>query len=198
MPVPGAPKRARLRGIRVALGASEGYEMGAIAVALTGGASEAMALKNATADGLTMNQAATIQKESKLPLKAIKQMYSMDEYEVYKDAGLAARMVNGKTVLVKEIDLDFKVMLKDGTQVTNRQLMANGYVPRYLDVAGNVKLYQLHHIARKADATLAVLVEAEHQGNSAILNIAGKASEINRAEFEFIRQVFWKDFVANL
>lgn len=43
-----------------------------------------------------------------------------------------------------------------------------------------------------------MLVEAEHQGNSAILNTADKASEINRAEFEFIRQAFWKDFVANL
>lgn len=172
--------------------------MGAIAVALTGGASEAIELKNATAGGLTMNKVATIQKESKLPLKAIKQMYSMEEYEVYKDAGLTVCMVNGRTALVKEIDLDFKVMLKDGTQVTNRQLMANGYASRYLDVAGNVKLYQLHYIAQKADATLAVLAEAEHRGNSAILNIAGKASEINRAEFEFIRQAFWKDFVANL
>ena len=95
------------------LGASEGYKMGAITGAITGAAGETIALKNATANGLTMNQAATIQKESKYPLDVIKQMHSMDEYQVYKDAGLSTKMVNGKTALVKDIDLDFKVMLKE-------------------------------------------------------------------------------------
>lgn len=181
-----------------ALGASEGYKMGAITGAITGAAGETIALKNATANGLTMNQAATIQKESKYPLDVIKQMHSMDEYQVYKDAGLSTKMVNGNTALVKDIDLDFKVVLKDGTEVTNRQLMQNGFAPRYVDAAGKVKPYQLHHIGQKSNATLAVLTEAEHQGNSAILNIAGKASEINRPEFEAVRKAFWQSFVAGV
>ena len=181
-----------------ALGASEGYKMGAITGTITGAAGETIALKNATANGLTMNQAATIQKESKYPLDVIKQMHSMDEYQVYKDAGLSAKMVNGKTALVKDIDLDFKVVLKDGTEVTNRQLMQNGLAPRYVDAAGKVKHYQLHHIGQKSNATLAVLTEAEHQGNSAILNIAGKASEINRPGFDAVRKAFWQSFVAGV
>ena len=44
-----------------ALAGSEGYKWGAITGVISGGASEAMALKGATTSGLTMNQAATIQ-----------------------------------------------------------------------------------------------------------------------------------------
>lgn len=181
-----------------ALGASEGYVMGAITGAISGGAGEAIALKNATASGLTMNQAATIQKESKYPLDVIKQMHSMEEYQVYKDAGLTTKMVDGKTALVQDIDLDFKTVLKDGTDVTNRQLMQNGYAPRYLDASGKVKSYQLHHIGQRKNATLAVLKEAEHQGQASVLNIADKASEINRSEFKLVREAFWKSFVEGM
>jgi len=56
-----------------ALSGSEGFKWGAITGALTGGTSEAIALKGATLNGLTMNQAAEIQKDSKYPLDVIKQ-----------------------------------------------------------------------------------------------------------------------------
>lgn len=58
------------------------------------------------------------------------------------------------------------------------------------------KAYQLHHIGQKADGTLAVLTEAQHQGNSAILNIAEKASEIDRPGFGNTRKEFWQ-YVGN-
>ena len=50
-----------------ALGGSEGFKWGAVSGAIGGGAHEAIALKGATLNGLTMNQAATIQKESGYP-----------------------------------------------------------------------------------------------------------------------------------
>lgn len=66
-----------------------------------------------------------------------------------------------------------------------------GYSP--IDPATG-KAYQLHHIGQKADGTLAVLTESQHQGNAAILNTVGKESEINRSAFETVKKNFWKDY----
>jgi len=174
---------------------SEGFKWGAISGALIGGAGEAinvLALKGAdvTANGLTLKEASMIQKESKYPLDVIKQFKSFDEYNVYKTAGLKAKIINGKTALIPDIDLDFKSLLPDGSEVTNLQRILDGLAP--IDpITG--KAYQLHHIGQKAEGTLAVLTELQHQGNSKILNTIGKESEIDRAAFDKIRKAFWKD-----
>ena len=68
-----------------ALGGSESFKWGAISGAVLGGTSEAFLLKSATKGGLTMNEAAIIQSETKLPLDIIKQLHSMEEYEIYKN-----------------------------------------------------------------------------------------------------------------
>ena len=172
-----------------ATGASEGFKWGAIGGTILGGGSEAFLLKSATKSGLTMNEAALIQADSELPINIISQMHSLDEYMVYKKAGLKPVMVNGKTALLQEIDLNYVSRLPDGTKVTNLVRMQNGYPP--IDPATG-KAYQLHHIGQKADATLAVLTEEQHQGNSAILNICGKKSEIVRSEFATTRKEFLK------
>ena len=176
-----------------ATGASEGFKWGAIGGTILGGGSEAFLLKSATKSGLTMNEATLIQADSELPINIISQMHSLDEYMVYKKAGLKPVMVNGKTALLQEIDLNYVSRLPDGTKVTNLVRMQNGYPP--IDPATG-KAYQLHHIGQKADATLAVLTEEQHQGNSAILNICGKKSEIVRSEFATTRKEFWK-YVGN-
>ena len=176
-----------------ATGASEGFKWGAIGGTILGGGSEAFLLKSATKSGLTMNEAALIQADSELPINIISQMHSLDEYMVYKKAGLKPVMVNGKTALLQKIDLNYVSRLPDGTKVTNLVRMQNGYPP--IDPATG-KAYQLHHIGQKVDATLAVLTEEQHQGNSAILNICGKKSEIVRSEFATTRKEFWK-YVGN-
>ena len=172
-----------------ALSGSEGFKWGAFTGAVLGGTGEAFLLKAATQNGLTMNQAAIIQADSGLPIDVISQMHSLDEYLVYKDAGLKPIMVNGRTALVQNIDLDYISQLPDGTEVTNLVRMQRGYAP--LDPTTG-KAYQLHHIGQKADATLAVLTESQHQGNAAILNIFGKESEIVRPEFATTRKEFWE------
>lgn len=176
-----------------ATGASEGFKWGAIGGTILGGGSEAFLLKSATKSGLTMNEAALIQADSELPINIISQMHSLDEYMVYKKAKLKPVMVNGKTALLQDIDLNYVSQLPDKTKVTNLVRMQNGYPP--IDPATG-KAYQLHHIGQKADATLAVLTEEQHQGNSAILNIFGKKSEIVRSEFATTRKEFWK-YVGN-
>lgn len=172
-----------------AMGATEGFKWGAISGAVIGGGSEAFLLKSATKSGLTMNEAAVIQADSNLPIDVISQIHSLDEYMVYKNAGLKPIMVNGKTALIQNIDLNYVSQLPDGTEVTNLVRMQKGYVP--LDPATG-KAYQLHHIGQKSDGTLAVLTESQHQGNSAILNIFGKESEIVRSEFATTRKEFWE------
>ena len=172
-----------------ALSGSEGFKWGAISGAVLGGTGEAVALHGATLNGLTMNEAAMIQKESKYPLDLIRQFKSLDEYNVYKDAGLKTQMINGKLALIRDIDLEAMSNLPDGTEVTNLQRMLKGYAP--IDPATG-KAYQLHHIGQNADGTLAVLTEAEHQGNSAILNTIGKESEIYRPGFDKVRKKFWE------
>ena len=172
-----------------ALAGSEGFKWGAISGAISGGTQEAFALKAATRSGLTMNEAAIIQQESGLPMDVISQLHSMDEYLVYKDAGLKPVMVNGRTALVQNIDLNYVSTLPDGSEVTNLVRMQRGYAP--LDPTTG-KAYQLHHIGQKADGTLAILTESQHQGNSAILNIVGKESEIDRQAFNATRKAFWE------
>lgn len=172
-----------------ALAGSEGFKWGAISGAISGGAQEAFALKAATRSGLTMNEAAIIQQESGLPMDVISQLHSMDEYLVYKEAGLKPVMVNGRTALVQNIDLNYVSTLPDGSEVTNLVRMQRGYAP--LDPTTG-KAYQLHHIGQKTDGTLAILTESQHQGNSAILNIVGKESEIDRQSFNATRKAFWE------
>lgn len=171
-----------------AVSGSEGYKWGAVSGAIAGGAREAMALKGASLNGLTMNQAARIQRESGYPLDVIKQFHSVEEYQIYKDAGLAAQMVDGKLALVQDIDLNY-MSTYGGKQVTNLERMRLGGAPCD-PVSGNP--YELHHIGQKSDATLAVLTRSEHRGNAAILNRIGKESEIEREVFNKTREEFWK------
>ena len=177
------------------LAGSEGFKWGAISGAIVGGGSEAIALHGATLNGLTMNEAAAIQKESGYPLDVIKQFKSVDEYNVYKNAGLKVSQVGNKSALIRNIDLNYKTTFPNGETMTNLEAMTKGYAPKYIDASTGKELaYQLHHVNQNPNGTLAILTEAEHQGNSAILNIFGKESEINRQAFDAIRKKFWMDF----
>ena len=173
-----------------ALTGSESFKWGAITGAITGGATAAINLKGATLNGLTMNEAAIIQKESKYPLHVIKQIKSMDDYQIYINATPKTQMVDGKLALVREIDLDFISELK-GKEVTNLVRMQDGYSP-IEPLTG--KEYDLHHVGQRQNGTLAILTKAEHQGNYGILHIAGKKSEIDRVASNSVRERFWKDF----
>ncbi len=103
-----------------------------------------------------MNEAATIQRESKYPLDVIRNIKSMDEYSVYKSAGLEAKAVGNKAALVQEIDLS----RVDEKGMTNLQRMEKGKPP--LDADG--KAYELHHLNQENEGTLAVLTQEQHRG----------------------------------
>lgn len=171
-----------------ALGGSEGFKWGAVTGVITGGINQAAGLYGATCNGLTMDQAALIQRESKFPLDVIKEFSSMEQYEICRQAGLTPQMVNGNTALIRAIDLDYV----DDLGRTNLQRMQQGFAA--LDPTG--QSYELHHIGQQADSTLAILTKAEHVqgGNNTIWHIFGEATDVHGAgsTWNVQRQQFWK------
>ena len=165
---------------------SEGFKWGAIGGALTGGVQKTAGLYGASRNGLTMNEAASIQQQSQLPLDFIKNFHSMEEYEVYQKAGLQTAKVNGKWAYTQNIDWEYT---KDG--ITNRQRVQEGKAP--LDPTGTP--YELHHIGQKADSPLAILSNADHHGNDKILHPKTTDSEIDRAAFAVQKREFWKSLL---
>ncbi len=166
-----------------ALSGSEGFKMGAFSGVAIGGATEAIALKGATLNGLTMNEAAEIQMQSKYSLDVIKQIHSVDEYNVFKEAGLEQKLINGKSVLINpNIDLNFV----DEFGRTNLERAKQGL--SMLDSAGNS--YELHHIGQEANGTLAILTQEQH--DNIVLHGFKTISEIDRTEFANVRKRLWK------
>ena len=173
-----------------ALSASEGFKWGAIIGTITGGAEKAIALKGATKGGLTMNQVAKIQQESKLPLDFIKNFHSMDEYNVYKSAGLAAKKINGKWAYVQNVDWDYIGDAADGR--TNAQRVLDGLSP----LGPDGKAYELHHVGQKGDSPLAILTNAQHKTNHGTLHANFSASEVDHgyAWTKTVRE-FWQQLL---
>ena len=180
-----------------ALSGSEGFKWGAITGAISGGVGEAVALKGATLNGLTMDEAALIQKESKYPLDVIKEFQSMEQYEVCKEAGIYPKLLDGKTALIREIDLN----QVDEMGRSNLQRIAEDLAP--LDPTG--KPYELHHVGQKVDSTLAILTDAEHRlGDSykiwhnPLKPGEGVHAKISAAQWNATKIKFWKDYVASV
>ena len=169
---------------------ADGFKWGAISGALLGGATETIALKGATLNGLSMNEAALIQKETGYPLDVIKGLNNIEQYKILKQAGLKTKLISGKSALVRDgINLNYV----DEFGRTNLERMKKGLAA--LDANGIP--YELHHIGQKTDSTLAVLTQAEHRlgNNHKIWHDLSKASEIDHASFDKIRQAFWKDYL---
>lgn len=158
-----------------ALAASEGIKWGAITGSVFGGVQTAIALRGATKNGLTMNQAATLQRETRLPLDVIRQFHTMDEASFFvHEVGLRPVMINGRTTLARgDIDLN----LIDELGRTNLQRMADGLNP--LTATG--QSFEWHHIGQRANGTLALLTPSEH--DNPILHGFLTQSEINRTVF---------------
>lgn len=178
------------------LAASEGFKWGAVSGAITGGTGEAAALKGVAkatstlkgpaSNGLSMNQVALIQKESKYPLDVIKLFGSMEQYEICKNAGLVPKMINGKTALVRDIDLKFK----DEFGHTNLQRMQEGLAAIDPETG---RSYELHHAGQEQDSTLAILTPEEHRlgGNHKIWHSFDESDVDHGAKWTKERKEFW-------
>ena len=173
-----------------ALAGSESFKWGAISGVLEGGITQTISLKGATLGGLTMNEAAMIQQESKLPLEFIKNFHSMDEYQVYKAAGLQLTKVNGNWAFVQDIDWN----LIDEAERTNVQRVQAGLNP--IDSTGSS--YEVHHIGQKPDSPLAILTSDQHKSNNSILhnNTGSTIGEVDHGTaWQQQKRDFWKALV---
>ena len=177
-----------------ALAGSEGFKWGAVSGAISGGVSEAVALKGATLSGLTMDEAAILQREG-YPLDVIKEFRSMEQYNICKEAGLSPQMVNGNTALIRDINLDFV----DEMGRTNLERMQQGLAALDPATGGS---YQLHHVGQRIDSSLAILTRAEHMqgGNNTIWHELGEATQVHGPgnTWDTQRQAFWKALAASL
>ncbi len=99
---------------------------------------------------------------------------SMEEYEIYKNAGLVEAEINGKPCLIRT-DIDMEQTDIKGR--TNKERMGEGLAP--LDKNG--RPIELHHIGQKADSPLAELTMEEHHcsGNDTILHDKNKETEVH-------------------
>lgn len=166
--------------------ASEGFMWGAIGGALTGGAGEAYGLYQATAGGLTMNQAALIQQESGLSYEVISQLNSMEQYEILRDGGSFTGMVNGRTAVLRDIDLE----AIDEMGRSNLERMAQGLAP--LDPDGIP--YELHHLGQHQDSILTILTREEHRGvgRHTLWHDLTSSEVSHGAAWNRQKQAFWK------
>ena len=116
---------------------------------------------------LTSEQRGQIESETHWSSEIVDNIRSVDEYEkVYKPADLHEEKVDGRTCLVKNIDMDY---VSPKTGLTNREAMAKGMSP--CDAKTGERL-ELHHMGQNYDAPLAELCEnSEHgDGNDKILH----------------------------
>lgn len=134
-----------------------------------------------------MNQAAIIQQTSKWPLDAIKNIHSMEEYNIYKEANLIpTKLADGELVFLRQIDWT----LTDVNGKTNVQRVSANLAP--IDATGTP--FELHHIGQRADSPLAVLSWAEHHsfGNYKVLHYTKQGKDISNAAWNKQKQEVWK------
>ena len=137
---------------------------------------------------LTDEEKQKIKEETGWSDEIVDSISSMKEYEIYKNAGLEEREINGKKCLVrKDIDLE----QKDSMGRTNAERMEKGLPP--LDKNG--RPIELHHIGQHANSPFAELTRNEHggKGNYSILHDNTQKSEIDRIiQFKNEKREHWK------
>lgn len=110
-------------------------------------------------EGLTDEEKQKIKEETGWSDEIIDHIESMDQYEIYKNAGLHEEEINGRKCLVKDIDMDY---VDPKTGMTNRERMEHGLSP--IDSKTGEKI-ELHHMGQKHDGPFAELCENSEHGD---------------------------------
>lgn len=113
---------------------------------------------------------------------------SMEEYEIYREANLVEKEINGKKCLIRE---DIEWEQEDQMGRTNKERAEQGLSP----IDENGKAIELHHIGQETDSPLAELTLEEHRGkgNDGVLHDKTKETEINRNDFAVDKNAHWKE-----
>lgn len=142
---------------------------------------------------LTDAQKQRLKEENGWSDEVVDSIHSAKEAEIYQNAGLKEKVINGKKYLIRD-DIDFEQRDKAG--LTNRERIQMKMAP----YAKNGQKIELHHIGQRQDSPLAELAMPEHRGkgNDPILHNKKKKSEINRAEFDKERIQYWMNRLENI
>lgn len=140
--------------------------------------------------GLTEEEKQKIQEETGWSAEVIDAICSIEEYEIYKKAGLKEVEINGKKCLIRD-DINWNQVDEKGR--TNQQRVEQGLAP--LDKNGNA--IQLHHIGQHADSPLAELTFEEHRcnGNDTVLHDKTIETQTHGEgnNWDIERQDYWKN-----
>ena len=153
---------------------------------------DAVEVLEAEKSSLTEEEKARIKEETGWSDEIIDAIESMDQYEIYKNAGLHEAEVNGRKCLLKDIDLDY---VDPKTGMTNRELMEKGRSP--IDAKTGEKI-ELHHMGQDFDGPFAELAEnSEHgDGNHSTLHTKSEGSWRNDPEqknqYQTEKRQHWK------
>lgn len=141
-----------------------------------------------TENGEVTADRAEIYEKSPYSAEVNDRIRSVEELEIYQNAGLREEQIDGQTCLVRD-DIDWDQ--KDEFGRTNRERVEEDELVPY---APNGEKIELHHIGQHDDSPLAELTTSEHRGkgNDAILHDKTKESEIDRADFNDNRKEYWK------
>lgn len=143
--------------------------------------------KTSETEELTNEEKIKIKEETGWSDEMIDSIESMDEYEIYKNAGLQEAEIGGKNCLIRN-DIDWSQ--KDTMGRTNQERAEQGLSP----INKDGKIVELHHIGQRADSPLAELTPEEHRGkgNDTILHNKSKESEIDRNVFAGEKDTHWE------
>jgi hypothetical protein len=126
-----------------------------------------------------------------------KHISSMEELEVYMNAGLKEGEINGRPCLIRDIDGDY---VDPKTGLTNNERMEKGLSP--IDSKTGERI-ELHHIGQSHDGPLAELTENnEHGKNHKTLHPSTEDSwrrdpDLNNQYNNHDRPDHWKDRAQN-
>lgn len=139
-------------------------------------------------EGLTDEEKIKLKEETGWSDEIINSIGSLEEAEIYKEAGLVEAEIGGKPCLIRP-DIDWEQ--KDQFGRTNIERAKQGLAP----IDANGQPLELHHIGQHNDSPLAELTMQEHRGkgNDTILHDKSKVSEIDRPSFGTERTEHWKE-----
>jgi len=137
--------------------------------------------------GLTLEQKQRIKEKTGWSDAIVDFIRSIEEAQIYIDAGLVEKEVNGRICLIRN-DIDMDQVDKNG--MTNRERIKHNKSPK--NIYG--EKVELHHIGQRNDGPLAELTRMEHHqnGNDTILHDKKKSSEIDRIKFNPKRRAHWQ------
>ena len=139
-------------------------------------------------EGLTDNEKVQLKEETGWSNEIIDSIGTLEEAEIYKQAGLVEAEIGGKPCLIRS-DIDWEQ--RDQFGRTNAERAKQGLAP----IGSNGQPLELHHIGQHNDSPLAELTMQEHRGkgNDTILHDKSKESEIDRPSFGTERAEHWKE-----